>query len=91
MFQFGAPLGLLGMMTPFTWMFLSSFEKLRKVMLQRSSLMSLIRPEYHAFFESAFCSDMRLFGYLQKRPQVERECLLIFPNSMERNNSQLRP
>jgi type II restriction/modification system DNA methylase subunit YeeA len=48
------PEGLIGLMTPFTWMFLSTFEKLRSHFLNQSCLTSLVRPEYHAFFESAF-------------------------------------
>ncbi len=46
--------GFIGLMTPFTWMFLSSYEKLRKYILNNSTITSLIRPEYHAFFESAY-------------------------------------
>jgi hypothetical protein len=41
-------------MTPFTWMFLPSYEYLRKYLLVNYSLMSLVKPEYHSFFESAF-------------------------------------
>ena len=44
----------IGIMTPFTWMFLSSYEKLRGKILTQNSLSSLIRPEYHAFFDSAY-------------------------------------
>ncbi len=46
--------GYAGLMTPFTWMFLSSYEQLRSRILTENTLTSLIRPEYHAFFESAF-------------------------------------
>ncbi|MBF0233768.1 MAG: BREX-1 system adenine-specific DNA-methyltransferase PglX [Desulfamplus sp.] len=46
--------GFAGFMTPFTWMFLSSYEKLRKIILFQNTLTSLIRPEYHAFFDSAY-------------------------------------
>jgi type II restriction/modification system DNA methylase subunit YeeA len=46
--------GFIGLMSPFTWMFLSSYEKLRQKILSESTLTSLIRPEYHAFFDSAF-------------------------------------
>ena len=46
--------GLIGLMTPFTWMFLSSYEKLRKRILSENTITSLIRPEYHAFFDSAY-------------------------------------
>lgn len=48
--------GLIGMMTPFNWMFLSSFEKIRSRIITESTLLSLIRPEFHAFFDSAFVS-----------------------------------
>lgn len=35
-------------------MFLSSYEKLRQKILDEKTLISLVRPEYHAFFESAY-------------------------------------
>lgn len=46
--------GYIGLMSPFTWMFLSSYENLRKQILNNNTLTSLIRPEYHAFFDSAY-------------------------------------
>jgi hypothetical protein len=46
--------GLLGVMTPFTWMFLSSFSDFRAMLIRECTLMTLVRPEYHAFFDSAF-------------------------------------
>lgn len=46
--------GLIGLMTPFTWMFLSSYEKLRLRILNENTLTTLVRPEYHAFFDSAY-------------------------------------
>ncbi len=46
--------GIAGFMTPFTWMFLKSYEGLRNHLLNAKSLRSLIQPEYHAFFDSAF-------------------------------------
>lgn len=46
--------GFLGLMTPFTWMFIKSFEPLRRSLSQENTLHSLIQPEYHAFFDSAF-------------------------------------
>ncbi len=45
--------GFMGFMTPFTWMFLGSFEKLRSRILNENTLTSLIKPEYHAFYHSA--------------------------------------
>jgi hypothetical protein len=45
---------LCGFMTPFTWMFIKSYEALRSLLTTKSTIRSLIRPEYHAFFESAY-------------------------------------
>lgn len=52
--HFSLPKGQLGLMTPFVWMFLSSYEKLRRVILNENTLTNLVRPEYHAFFDSAY-------------------------------------
>jgi type II restriction/modification system DNA methylase subunit YeeA len=52
--QFAKPKGFVGLMTPFTWMFLTSYEALRTLLLRTKTLHSLVQPEYHAFFESAF-------------------------------------
>lgn len=46
------PNGYTGMMTPFTWMFISSHEKLRKNLLQHSSISSLVQLEYSGFEEA---------------------------------------
>jgi hypothetical protein len=52
--QLAKPQGLLGFMSPFVWMFLSSYEELRRVFTSDVAIRSLVRPEYHSFFESAF-------------------------------------
>ncbi|MFT7292877.1 MAG: type II restriction/modification system DNA methylase subunit YeeA [Pseudohongiellaceae bacterium] len=52
--EFVKPAGSAGFMTPFTWMFLKSYELLRELLLETKTLNSLIQPEYHAFFESAY-------------------------------------
>ena len=44
----------MGVMTPFTWMFLDSYKKLREKVLHEGTLITLVRPEYHSFFDSAF-------------------------------------
>jgi SAM-dependent methyltransferase len=46
--------GYVGLMTPFVWMFIQSFEALRAKLISDTRLLSLIQPEYHAFFDSAF-------------------------------------
>lgn len=45
--------GYIGMVSPFTWMFISTFEPHRKHILSNSSIISLVKPSYTAFFESA--------------------------------------
>jgi|GEM_PF-6782576 len=35
------------MMTSYTWMFRSSYEKLRARILNKNTIITLIRPEYH--------------------------------------------
>jgi type II restriction/modification system DNA methylase subunit YeeA len=45
--------GFIGLMTPFTWMFLSSFGNLRARILHECTIRSLVKPSYTAFFQSA--------------------------------------
>ncbi|MEH2002604.1 MAG: BREX-1 system adenine-specific DNA-methyltransferase PglX, partial [Nostoc sp.] len=45
--------GTIGLMTPLTWMFLSSYENFRKNILNKNTITSLIQPEYNAFWNSA--------------------------------------
>ena len=52
--QYAASGGFVALMTPFTWMFLKSYEALRDNILENKTLQSLIQPEYHAFFDSAY-------------------------------------
>ncbi|WP_336269017.1 BREX-1 system adenine-specific DNA-methyltransferase PglX [Vreelandella arctica] len=47
------PNGNMGLMTPFTWMFLKSYEALRNRFLDTCTLSSLVHPEYHAIWTSA--------------------------------------
>ena len=42
------------LMTSYTWMFLTAFSKMRIEMLSENSLVTLVQPEYHAFFKEAF-------------------------------------
>ncbi len=41
--------GQLGLVTPYVWMFISSFENLRKKLLENVTINSLIQLEYNAF------------------------------------------
>lgn len=42
-----------GFMTSYTWMYIATFESFRRKLLEGNSIISLVQPEYHAFFESA--------------------------------------
>ncbi|WP_061995751.1 BREX-1 system adenine-specific DNA-methyltransferase PglX [Clostridium sp. ATCC 25772] len=44
--------GQLGFMTPFVWMFISTYEKLRELIIKNKSITSLIQLEYSAFEEA---------------------------------------
>jgi type II restriction/modification system DNA methylase subunit YeeA len=54
--KFAKHSGFIGLMTPFSWMFLKSYEALRGLILEQKTLHSLVQPEYHAFFDSAYVS-----------------------------------
>lgn len=43
------PGGQLGFMTPFVWMFISSYEKLRKYLIKNTCITSLVQLEYSGF------------------------------------------
>lgn len=43
------PKGQLGFMTPFVWMFISSYEKLRAILIDQKTITSLIQLEYSGF------------------------------------------
>jgi type II restriction/modification system DNA methylase subunit YeeA len=43
------PGGQLGFMTPFVWMFISSYEKMRELLINKKTITSLIQLEYSGF------------------------------------------
>jgi type II restriction/modification system DNA methylase subunit YeeA len=63
--------GFVGMMTPFNWMFLSSFEKLRNILLSKYTLTNLVRPEFHAFFDSAYVTICAFTLNLKANPSYK--------------------
>lgn len=50
------PNAFVGLMTPCTWMFISSFESFRRRLFKDFSITSLVHPQYNSFFESASVS-----------------------------------
>ena len=51
-FDFCKPNGFTAYMTPFVWMFIKSYEKLRAMILQEKCITTLIQMEYSAFEEA---------------------------------------
>jgi type II restriction/modification system DNA methylase subunit YeeA len=45
--------GQLGFVTPFVWMYLASYEKLRNLLLSEKTICNLVKPSYTSFFASA--------------------------------------
>jgi len=54
------PDGFAGIVTPFTWLYISTFKKLRRLVLTRSHVQSFVKPSYTAFYESAIVPLMAL-------------------------------
>ncbi|MGV2620920.1 UNVERIFIED_CONTAM: BREX-1 system adenine-specific DNA-methyltransferase PglX [Halobacillus marinus] len=46
------PNGHIGLLTPYVWMFISSYEKLRNYVLKNTTISSLIQLEYNSFPEA---------------------------------------
>ena len=67
--ELGVRGGDVGMMTPFTWMFIKTYEPVRTLLLSKNSIRSLVRPEYHAFFESAYVPVCAFTIYLGESDQ----------------------
>lgn len=47
--EFAEDNGDLGFMTPFVWMFISSYEKMRKLLIDEATITSLVQLEYSGF------------------------------------------
>lgn len=51
-FSFCQSNGYLGFMTPFVWMFIKTYEKLRQLIIARKAITTLVQMEYSAFEEA---------------------------------------
>lgn len=51
-FDYCKPNGYSAFMTPFVWMFIKTYEKLRKYIIQNKSITTLVQMEYSAFEEA---------------------------------------
>lgn len=47
--EFSSPRGKIGLITPYVWMFLSSYENFRRLLLGRVTITTLTQLEYNAF------------------------------------------
>jgi len=52
-FQLALPETYIGFVTPFVWMFLSSYEKIRITLIKEKTIYNLVKPSYTSFFDSA--------------------------------------
>ncbi len=57
--------GQIGMLTPYVWMFINSYEELRKYILKHSTITSLVQLEYNAF--EAACVPVAAFTLRNKK------------------------
>jgi 5'-deoxynucleotidase YfbR-like HD superfamily hydrolase len=51
-FDYAKPYGYLGYMTPYVWMYISSYEKLREILIKDKYITSLVQLEYSGFEEA---------------------------------------
>lgn len=59
--------GFIGLITPYLWMYLSSFEKLRKHLVTTQNIVSLIQLEYNAFE----VATVPVCTYVLRKSQIE--------------------
>ena len=50
--------GFIGLMTPFTWMFIKSYSALRDKLLHETTLLGLVRPDVPCILRFCFCADL---------------------------------
>lgn len=62
------PNGMIGFVSPFVWMFIVSYEKLRDMVIDETTIETLVRPSYTAFFESAI---VPLCAYVLRNKKID--------------------
>ncbi len=67
--QLAKPQGYLGFLTPYVWMFIQSYEKLRNLIYSEKTIETLIQFEYSAFEESTvpICTFVLKNSYVNKK------------------------
>lgn len=63
------PHGYIGFLTPYVWMFISSYEKLRKYIIDEKTIIALIQLEYSAFEEATvpICTFVLQNSHIKKK------------------------
>lgn len=63
------PHGYIGFLTPYVWMFISSYEKLRKYIIDEKTIITLIQFEYSAFEEATvpICTFVLQNAHIKKK------------------------
>ena len=61
--------GYLGFMSPFVWMFIKSYEELRKIFIERKTISSLVQLEYSGFEDATvpICTFVLQNSYTDKK------------------------
>ena len=61
--------GYLGFMSPFVWMFIKSYEELRKIFIEKKTISSLVQLEYSGFEDATvpICTFVLQNSYTTKR------------------------
>ena len=67
--------GQIGLVTPFVWMFIKSYEELRNQIINNSTLSSIIQLEYNAF--EAACVPVATFTLRNYRVSYPAECIKL--------------
>lgn len=67
--------GHIGLITPFVWMFIKSYEELRKMVLNNLTLSSIIQLEYNAF--EAACVPVSTFTLRNSKISYPAECIKL--------------
>ena len=73
--EFGTEFAHIGMLTPYLWMFLSTYEKTRKYVLNHLTISSLVQLEYNAF--EAACVPVCCFTLLNWKSGYEGEFIRL--------------
>ena len=67
--------GYVGLLTPYVWMFLPSFEELRKKLIADKSIISLVQLEYNAFPEA--CVPACCFTFTNYNQDITRHYIKL--------------